>query len=89
MEQRDLSLIQQYAVENASLAALYQEHLDFERQLEKFNRKPFLTPSEELERKNLQKLKLAGKDKIENILREYRKGCGSPTIRQSDRPTVR
>ncbi len=73
MEQRDLKLIEQYAVDNKKLEALYQEHLDFERQLEKLNSKPFLTPAEEVERKKIQKMKLAGKDMIENILQEYRK----------------
>lgn len=73
MEQRDLVLIQEHIVNDAVLESLYKEHVDFERQLEKYNNKPFLTPSEELERKNLQKKKLKGRDMIEDILRKYRK----------------
>jgi uncharacterized protein len=73
MEQRDLELIEKYITNDKALEALYQEHLDFERQLEKFNSKPYLTPSEEVERKNLQKRKLVGRDMIERILQEYRK----------------
>ena len=73
MEQRDLELIEKHRTNDKSLEALYHEHLDFERRLEKFNRKPFLTPSEEVERKNLQKMKLHGKDLIEKILQDYRK----------------
>jgi len=59
--------------DNESLKHLYEEHLDFERQLEKYNNKPALTPAEEMERKNLQKLKLLGRDKMEMILAAYRK----------------
>ncbi len=72
MESRDLKLIEQHISENEVLAALYKEHIDFEKQLEKFDNKPYLTPAEEMERKNLQKLKLKGRDRIENILQEYR-----------------
>lgn len=73
MEQRDLELIEKHMANDHMLAELFKEHQDFERRLEKFNRKPFLTPIEEVERKNLQKLKLIGRDRIEGILREYRK----------------
>ena len=48
------------------------EHEDYERRLEEFNRRPYLTAEETLERKRLQKLKLAGRDKIEEILAKYR-----------------
>ena len=73
MEQHDLELIKRHTANDKVLEALYREHLDFERKIEKYNNKPFLTPAEELERKHLQKLKLAGRDRIEGILREYRK----------------
>lgn len=73
MDQQDLELIQRHKEENKKLEALYAEHLDFERQLEKFNSKPYLTPMEEVERKTLQKRKLQGKDLIESILQQYRK----------------
>lgn len=73
MEQRDLELIEKHMVNDQVLAGLFKEHQDFERRLEKFNSKPFLTPTEEVERKNLQKLKLIGRDRIEGILQRYRK----------------
>ena len=73
MEQRDLEMIERHMTDNESLKHLYEEHLDFERQLEKYNDKPALTPAEEMERKNLQKLKLMGRDKMEMILAAYRK----------------
>lgn len=74
MEQRDLDLIQQHMRDNESLKHLYEEHLDFERQLERFNNKPALTPADEMERKNIQKLKLLGRDRMEMILEAYRRG---------------
>ena len=51
------------------LFRLPQQH---ERRLEEFNRRPYLTADETLERKRLQKQKLAGRDKIEQILVKYR-----------------
>jgi uncharacterized protein YdcH (DUF465 family) len=73
MEQRDVELIERHMTNDQVLATLYKEHQDFERRLEKFNSKPFLTPAEEVERKNLQKQKLIGRDRIEGILEAYRK----------------
>ena len=72
MEQRDLEIIKTHEAKDAMLARLYEEHLTFESQLEKFNHKPYLTPVEEKERKDLQKMKLKGRDEIEKILRHYR-----------------
>jgi hypothetical protein len=40
--------------------------------LETFNRRPYLTTAETIERKRLQKLKLAGRDRIEQILAQHR-----------------
>lgn len=44
--------------------ALVQEHRRLDEQLKEFERKLYLTPGEEIERKRLQKLKLAKKDRI-------------------------
>jgi uncharacterized protein YdcH (DUF465 family) len=72
MEERDLALIQAWIEQDAELKRHMEEHEDFERRLEEFNRRPYLTAEETLERKRLQKLKLAGRDKIEQILAKYR-----------------
>ena len=50
----------------------WDEHLEYEQQLEEFNRRPYLTAAETMERKRLQKLKLAGRDRMEQILAKYR-----------------
>lgn len=72
MERQDLEIIQSYLRKDKQLASLYQEHLDYERRLAKLDNKLFLTPEEEVLRKELQKKKLLGKDKIEDILQKYR-----------------
>lgn len=72
MEKRDLDLIQKYIPTDAELKRRMEEHEQFERRLEELNRRLYLTPEEELERKKVQKLKLAGRDRIEAILSRYR-----------------
>jgi uncharacterized protein YdcH (DUF465 family) len=72
MEKRDLEIVEQMMAEDPELKRFMEEHRDFERQLEEFNRRPYLTAAETVERKRLQKLKLAGRDRIEKILAKYR-----------------
>ncbi len=73
MEKQDLELIQQLTDRDAELKKFWDEHNELERQLEEFNRRPYLTAAEAVERKRLQKLKLAGRDRMEQILAEYRR----------------
>ncbi|MBI5420301.1 MAG: DUF465 domain-containing protein [Deltaproteobacteria bacterium] len=47
---------------------LVQEHRMLDEKLKEFDRKIYLTPDEEMERKKLQKLKLAKKDQIARML---------------------
>jgi uncharacterized protein YdcH (DUF465 family) len=49
---------------------LFEEHQLLERELDEFERKKFLSPEEEFERKKIQKIKLAGKDEMRRILRD-------------------
>jgi uncharacterized protein YdcH (DUF465 family) len=72
MEKRDLDLVQKYISADAELKRCMDEHEGYERKLDDFNRQIYLTPAEELERKRIQKLKLAGRDRIEAILLKYR-----------------
>ncbi len=72
MDIKDRELVTEHMEENEELRGLWTEHLDFERQLEKIERKPYLTPEEKVEKKRLQVAKLAGKTRIEEILNEYR-----------------
>lgn len=72
MEQRDLELIDELSPKNAELRILWEEHLLYERQLEKLENKPYLTPSEVRVVKDIKKKKLAGKTKLQAILDRYR-----------------
>ncbi|HXR34484.1 MAG TPA: hypothetical protein VN754_00960 [Candidatus Binataceae bacterium] len=72
MEQREEQLIRQHADHDQELRALWEEHLQFKRKLEDFRDKPYLTNDEEMEKKRIQKLKLASKDRMMMILARYR-----------------
>lgn len=72
MAENDMDLIQRLSEENPRFRKLHEEHLLFEKQLQELDERMYLTPEEDLERKKIQKLKLAGKDEMESILREHR-----------------
>jgi uncharacterized protein YdcH (DUF465 family) len=72
MEEKDEALIRTLLEREPDLRRYYEEHVDLERQLVVFQQKHYLTPEEEVEKKRLQKLKLAGKDKIMEILSRYK-----------------
>ncbi len=72
MEKQDLELIERLMAEDPELKKFWDEHHEYERLLAEFNRRPYLTAAETIERKRLQKLKLAGRDRMEQILAKYR-----------------
>jgi uncharacterized protein YdcH (DUF465 family) len=72
MEKHEEELIRSLLDRDAELRRYYEEHLDLERQLATLQHKHHLTPEEELECKRIQKVKLAGKDRIMEILGRYR-----------------
>ncbi|SDN32933.1 hypothetical protein SAMN04488516_101416 [Desulfonauticus submarinus] len=72
MEQYELELIAKYSDKDPELKSLWEDHLEYEKKLEKFESKPFLTPEEELEVKELKKMKLAGKTKLLALLNKYK-----------------
>ncbi len=74
MEKWDEELIARLLPRDEELRKYVEEHRRYEEQLEKFNQRPYLTTEEEMEKKRIQKLKLAGRDKIEAILTKYRQG---------------
>lgn len=71
MEGQDLASLQQLCDDRPRFRLLFEEHLLLEKQLSMLDQKSHLTPEEELERKKIQKLKLAGKDEMEHIKREW------------------
>lgn len=72
MEKQDLELIEQLTERDPELKKFWDEHLQLEQLVDGFNRRPYLTAAETIERKRLQKLKLAGRDRMEQILAKYR-----------------
>jgi uncharacterized protein YdcH (DUF465 family) len=72
MEKWDEELIARLHPHDEELRKQVAAHRKYEEQLEEFNRRPYLTTEEAMEKKRIQKLKLAGRDKIEAILARYR-----------------
>ena len=72
MEKKDEQLIITLLDREPELRRYYEEHLDLERQLGALQQRHYLSPEEELHKKRLQKLKLAGKDRMMEILNKYR-----------------
>jgi uncharacterized protein len=71
MERREEELVQRHAVHDEELKALYIEHQELKHRIEAFNSKLYLTPEDEMERKRLQKLKLASKDRMMELLNRH------------------
>ncbi|MGD0210753.1 MAG: DUF465 domain-containing protein [Desulfomonilia bacterium] len=72
MEETDLQLIRKLIPKDKELKKLWDEHQGYEDKLDQLNKRRYLSTEEEIRRKEIQKLKLQGKDKIEEILRRYR-----------------
>ena len=72
MERKDEELIASLLEREPELRHYYDEHNDLKKQLETLQQKHYLTPEEEVEKKRLQKIKLAGKDKMMDILAHHR-----------------
>jgi hypothetical protein len=72
MELKDEQTIVSLLDKDPELKKYYEEHRELEKQLADFQHKHHLTPEEEVEMKKIQKLKLAGKDRMMEILGRYR-----------------
>jgi len=59
--------------ESEEFKKLYRQHQKFEKELERFKDKSFLTEEEKLKEKELKKKKLALKDRMYFLMREYRR----------------
>jgi hypothetical protein len=75
VEERDEKLIAKLVKENGTLKEYMEQHQEYERQLEELNNQIYLSPEESMERKRIQKLKLANRDKIEHILAAHRRNA--------------
>jgi uncharacterized protein YdcH (DUF465 family) len=72
MAEKDQDLIQRLSEENPRFRKLHEEHVLFEKKLQEYEDMSYLSDDEDLERKKIQKLKLAGKDEMEAILKDLR-----------------
>jgi len=72
MERREEELIQQLLNQDDKLRTLYLEHQELKHKLEAFRKKLYLTPEEEVEEKRIQKMKLALKDRMMELLQRHR-----------------
>ena len=64
----DQTVLQDLIDNNPRFRMLYEEHLLFEKQLTEFDKKPYLSSQEQLEKNKIKKMKLVGKDEMEKIL---------------------
>jgi hypothetical protein len=72
MVETDQDLIQRLSEENPRFRKLHEEHILFEKKLQEYEEMTYLSEETDLERKKIQKLKLAGKDEMESILKTLR-----------------
>ncbi|HDD35689.1 MAG TPA: DUF465 domain-containing protein [Candidatus Desulfofervidus auxilii] len=79
MESKEKELIYKLIDKDEELKQLWEEHLDLERRIEEYNKRVYLTPEEEIEKNRLKKIKLAGKDRIHEILKKYIKEMADET----------
>jgi uncharacterized protein YdcH (DUF465 family) len=75
MEVREEALIRSLIDTNPELRRHYEEHVELKRRLEDLRQKPYLTEEEEVEQKRIQKQKLAGKDRMMEILARHRQAA--------------
>lgn len=68
MDQHELDLLEKYIPTDPELKSLWEDHLLYEKQVEKLESKSFRTPSEQQTLKQLKKQKLEGKTKLMHIL---------------------
>jgi hypothetical protein len=68
LEPREVERIERLTGRLPELRELWSEHRELEAELADLDQRRFLTPEEEQRRKQLQKAKLAGRDRIQAIL---------------------
>ena len=74
VEVTEETLVARLRSENQEFQRWEQEHKKLEDTLMTFEAHRYLTPEEELERKRVQKLKLAAKDRMMDIMRRSQQG---------------
>lgn len=73
MESREEAIAKFLAKKDEEFRRELEAHQRYEKILEEYNRRSHLTPDEEVERKKIQKLKLARKDRMARMILAFRK----------------
>ena len=71
MEIYERDRIESLADEDSELRQVWEQHMGLKARLEEMNSQAYLSPEEQIEKKKLQKLKLAAKDQIAQILARH------------------
>ncbi len=74
VEVKEEAIMAKLRVDNPEFQKWEQEHRKLEDSLMNFESHRYLTPEEEVERKRIQKLKLAAKDRMMEIIRRSKVG---------------
>jgi uncharacterized protein YdcH (DUF465 family) len=69
---KEQEIIEKLLKENEEFKKVSEEHHQLDGLLTEIDKKVYLTPEEEIERKKLQKQKLAKKDKMAEMIRDFR-----------------
>jgi uncharacterized protein YdcH (DUF465 family) len=72
MESNEIKLIEELIPHNQELKKLWEEHLELNSRLDAMAGQTYFTAEEQMKRKQMQKRKLAGRDRISEILRTHR-----------------
>jgi len=73
MTLKDEEIIEYLMKENSAFRQMKLQHLEYEKQLEDYQKKSYLTPAEQQVVHRLKKMKLALKDKMYREIMDYRK----------------
>ncbi len=73
MDVKEEELIRSLLDTDPELRRHYEEHAQLKQRLQELRAAPFLTEEEEIEEKTIQKQKLAGKDRIMEILARHKR----------------
>ena len=70
---KDTEIVETLKEQNEEYKKLYIDHKKLKETLSDINKNKYLTPEEEMEKKKIQKQKLLKKDRMAELVREYRK----------------
>ena len=72
MKPTDIQLIRSLSNQEPELSRLFERHLEYEKRLGEIGRSKWQSPEDYYEQKQLKRLKLSGRDRIESILARHR-----------------